>query len=442
MVWRDLWVEARVRSGIKPKIKDDYSKIMTEAIRTSVNADDDVKEILLRYVRTYAFEEYKAAGTYQWAAIVSPMFIQWLAEARKKKITFDDLNPPNLSADDVSEFAKEYASTPAKGYKAKNSKFVRAHIRSYMVIFGKYLEDRGYPKITKYPFTGLKVKMPKSRRIIVYSNDELNEFYNTILFGSESYITLFFKLIMQTGLRPLHGYYITCGDIGDKPFKDALDRNFYQIAARQVLEREKGNIGEEVDKKFPPDFVYISESLRNDIKKWCNSNKLPSTGHIFKDFILLHSIDLHIRRRRNNPKIRSILKSTQKYLFVGLRHTWASVIYSVTGGDVGVLLDLGGWAEDATALKVYRHSFEDDEIGAFKIAKKWEIYLPPSKKTTIERIQAGVVKKEEPEATMPGEELDKLWDALEKQNEERKKDAEKYEKRIKELEERIKKGVK
>ncbi len=440
MVWRELWVEARVRAAITPKIKDDYSKIMTEAVRTAVKADDEVKAILLSYIRTRAFEEYKAASTYQWAAILPAMFIQWLAETRKKKITLKDLNPPKTSRDDADEFAKEYASTPVKGFKAKKSKYVMALVRSHLVSFGKYLEEKGYPDIVKYPFTGLKTKMPRIRRVIVYSNDELNEFYNIVLFESEPYITLLAKLIIQTGLRPLHAYYLTCGDISEKPFKDALDRTYYQIAAREVLEREKMNIGEEVRKKFPPDFLYISESLRNEIINWCKSNKLTSTGYIFKNFVTLDAYDMHIRRRRNKPYIQARLKSKQKYMLTGLRHTWASVIYAVTNGDVGALLDLGGWTEDATALKVYRASMDESE--AFKIAKNWEVYLPLDRKEKIERVQAGLVKREETEVSIPTEELEKLWEVLEKQSEERKKDKEDYEKRIKELEKRLKKGGK
>lgn len=431
MVWRDLWVEAKARSGIKPKIKDDYYKIMAEAVRNAVNADDKVKEILLRYIRTHAFEQYKSASTYRWAVKAAPMFIQWLAETRKKMITLKDLSPPKLSDDDANEFAKEYAGTVPTGYKTKpkKSEYVKAQIRSYLINFGRYLEARGYPDITKYPFTGLKIKMPRPKRVIVYSNDELKEFYDTVLFGSEPYIKLFLKLIIQTGMRPLHGYYITCGDIGYKPFKDALDRTYYQIAARQILERDKMKIGEEVGKKFPPDFIYISESLRNEIINWCKTNKLSDTGYIFKDFIELGSIDQHIRKRRKNPKIKALLKSRQKYIMTGLRHTWASVIYSVTGADIGELLDLGGWVEDATVLKVYRQSLDERE--AFKIAKNWEIYLPPDKKTTIERIQAGVVEKEGAEAVVPKEELDKLWDVLEKQSE-----------MIRSLQEQVKKGRK
>lgn len=433
MVWRDLWIEAKARSGIKPKIKDDYSKIMAEAVRTAVNADDEVKEILLKYIRTYAFEEYKSALTYRWATRAAPMFIQWLAETRKKKITLKDLDPPKLSADDANEFAKEYAGTPATGYKAKKSEFIKASARSYLANFGRYLEARGYPKIRKYPFTGLKIKMPRTRRIVVYSNDELKEFHDIVLFGSESYVKLFWKLVIQTGLRPLHGYYITCGDIGYKPFKDALDRTYYQIAARQILGREKRKIGEEVGRKFPPDFVYISESLRNEIIKWCESNKLPSTGYIFKDFINLGSVDDHVRRKRNSPKIQSLLKSKQKYMMVGLRHTWASVIYSVTSGDVGALLDLGGWTEDATVLRVYRTSLDESE--AFKIAKNWNIYLPLDKKEKIKRVQAGLEKMEAPEAIISKDEMDRMWDEMAKQREQ-------FMKKIEELEKQIKKGGK
>ena len=418
VTWKALWTESREKIEITPKIKEDYYKIMSEAIRTSLNADAKVKAALLKYLMPYSFEEYKSFQTYKWAAILPPTFIQWLSEARKKEITLIDLDPPNISADDAAMFAREYST----------SEFVRAQVRSYLVGFGKYLDYRGLT--SKNPFGGLKVRMPRSRRVILYNNDELNEFFNIVLFGAEPYTSLFFRMVLQTGLRPLHAFYLTYGDIQAKPQKDALDRTFYPIESRQILEREKRKIGESVGKKFPPDFSYISEKLRNDMIKWCELNKLSSSGYLFKDFITMDAYDMYLRRRRESPKIAALLKTKQKYILYGLRHTWASIIYAVTGADVGAVMDLGGWADDTTVLKVYRNSMDEQE--AFKIAKNWEIYLPPKLKSQIQRIQSGVEEKEKPigEPAISKGDLDKMWDFIEKQKSEMKSMADK----IKELE--------
>lgn len=308
--WKDLWANARERSGISPiTTKDDFYRVMSDAVKKDLNADDRVKEVLLAFLKPYAFSEYKSFQTYKWAAIIPATFVQWLSERNKEKVTLKDLEPPSITADDALNFAEDYSS----------SLFVQAQVRSFLIKFGKYLTSRYI--ISKDPFLGVEVNMPESERTLVYTSEMLDEFYDVILFGASTHIVLFFRLLIQTGLRPLHGYFITCSDIEDRPMKDALGRTFYVINILSVLRREKRKLKEEVEKKVPPDRVYISESLRNDILKWCSEQK-PPQGYVFKDFSVLDSIGTFIERRRKSETIKPRLKFTVKYILYGLRHTW------------------------------------------------------------------------------------------------------------------------
>lgn len=281
------------------------------------------------------------------------------------------------------------ASLFADAYSTKTS--VQAHVRSAIIKFGKYILSEGV--VTTYPFGGLKVSMPKTRRTILYNEGMLDEFYNVLLFNAERYYTLFFRLMIQTGLKPINLYYLACGDIEyDKPQTDALDRTFYPIFALKMYQREKRKIKEEVYRKMPPEAVYISESLKNDIKTWCDEKNLTGTGYLFKDFVILDAYATYIRRRRKNPTIRERLKfKDTKYIWYGLRDTWASVIYALTG-STEYLVDLGGWESEKIPLAVYNASMKSCE--AMSIAKKWEIYLPPDKRDEILDIQGRCERKE------------------------------------------------
>lgn len=405
MSWKDLYTDARIKYGKAPFVKDDYYIVMSEAVKSSLNADSKLKEALLTFLKPYAFSEYKAASTYKWASIIPPTFIQWLSVQRKKKITFSDIEAPNITPDDAVFFAEQYSESP----------FVQAQIRSYLIKFGKFLVSRYH--ITRYPFGDMKVDMPLSRRTIIYNGEMLDDFYNSLLFDSPGYITLFFRMLIQTGQRPGHIYYLTCGDIEyDKPQQDALGQTFYPIFIRKMLEREKRKIKETVFKKVPPEVVYISEQLKNDIVKWCEENDLTSKGYIFKDFITLDAYDTFIRRRRERPDIYSRLKHKEvKYILYGTRHTWTSVMYSITK-DIGDLIDLGGWTGANIPLTVYRVSMKSCE--ALEIAKKWGIYLPPDKMDEISELQARCERKEvEPAAgatTVSIEQFDELKSLVEK----------------------------
>lgn len=379
MSWNDLFTDARIKSGIHPRVKDDYYRIMSQAVKT-VNADPKLKEALQVFL-TDAFDKYKSAVSYKWASITPPKFIQWLSETRKKKISFSDLEPPKTTKDDAVSFAKQYS-------KSEN---VQSQVKSYLIGFGKFLVSRYH--ITRYPFGDLKVDMVTERRIIVYNDEMLDDLYNVLLAGAPEYYSLFFRILIETGLRGGHIYYLTYGDIQiNRPQKDALDRTFYPIFVRDMLVREKRKIKETIGKKELPEAVYISEQLKNDIVKWCDDNKLIGKGYVFKDFFAFSSFSLFIRRRRQMSHTAPRLKHKNiKYIPYGVRHTWTSVMYAVTK-DAGDLIDLGGWSGVTIPLTVYRNSMKACE--ALAIAKKWEIYLPPDKKDEVLELQGRCERKE------------------------------------------------
>ena len=409
MVWKEIYTDARIRKGIIPKTKEDYSKIMSDAI-TKVNADTKVKDMLLSYL-SYGLSAYKSASSYKRAAIIPTTFVQWLSEKRKKKITLIDLEFPNTDPEDAISFAKAYSP----------SEHLQAQIKSYLITFSKYLVSGRYP-ISKDPFMDLEIDMPESKRVIVYNEEELDDFYNVLLSGAPRYYTLFFRLLMETGQRPVSIYYLTCGDIEyDKPQQDALDRTFYPIFIRSALVREKQKIGETLSKRKRPAVVaYISEQLKNDIVKWCDDNKLTGKGYIFKEFFGRYTYNEFIRARRENPDIVSRLKHKDTlYIFYGLRHTWTSVMYAITN-VIGDLIDLGGWSAAGIPMEVYRVSMKP--CPALAIAKKWDIYLPPNRKDVVLELQGKCERKEE--ERVPGvpavsieqfEKLQSLVETLQKQ---------------------------
>lgn len=364
MSWRDLYTKARIRTGITPKVKDDYYKIMSDSITKDVNADTKLKGALKSYL-SYAQTRYKTAKTFYKATRYAIMFVQWLSEDRKRTIKLTDMELPYITSIDAENLAKAFSEKDG----------VRESLKSYLITFVNYLISGIYPEISKDPFRTLEINMPRTSSTIVYSDEMIDEYYNSVMFGAPRYYTLFFRLQLETGQRPIGIYYLTRNDIENtKPVKDALDRTFYLILLRESNDRERRKLGESVSKqKAPADIVYVSEQLRNDIINWCDEKKITGKGYIFKKFFVRDSYTQFSKDRRENPDIASRLKYKIKYHPYGLRHTWASVIYAITG-DPQDLKRLGGWKSTETPLDVYVAEMKPCQ--ALLIAQNWGIYLP------------------------------------------------------------------
>jgi len=89
-----------------------------------------------------------------------------------------------------------------------------------------------------------------------------------------------------------------------------------------------------------------------------------------------------------------------------LRETWASVIYNASGYDLKLVKDLGGWATANIPIEVYVATMSPEE--AVRIARKYEIFLPKSTKSAVDKIEKGI--RPEVEALM--EEVRRLKEKL------------------------------
>ncbi len=378
--WNDIYSQARIESGIAPvTTKDDFYTIMSVGIQKYVEADSKLKEAMLLFLKPYAFKAEKSADAYRWMAIYPAMFIQWLAQRKTKKVTLADLEYPNLTPEIGDLFTQDNSE----------SENVKAHIRSAMIKFLKFLTERHL--VIKYPFPGFKVDMPKSVRVVVYNLKNLDEFYDKILLDKEEYYTLFFRLLLQTGARPGQINNIRCEDIGKNPTEDALGRKFYPIFTLKLLTREKKIIKEVVYKKMPAEVVYISESLRNDLIAWCAKKSLKPENYIFLSSVGLGAIQEGIRRTAKRLESK-LSNKPGYYILYGLRHTWASVVYHVTGFNIRYLQTAGGWEGVGIPLGTYTALMNDCE--AVNIVKKWEIYVPVDSRDMIQDIQRRCEGKE------------------------------------------------
>lgn len=405
--WNDLYSKSRIESGIMPvSTKDDFYTIMSAGIQKHVDADRELKEAMLLFLKPYAFKEEKSADAYKWMAIYPAMFIQWLAQRKGKSITLKDLEYPNLTPEIGDLFTQDNSE----------SENVRAHIRSSMIKFLKFLTERHL--VIKYPFPGFKVDMPKSVRVVVYNLKNLDEFYNRILLDKEEYYTLFFRLLLQTGSRPGQINNIRLEDIGKNPTEDALGRKFYPIFTLKLLTREKKIIKEVVYKKMPAEVVYISESLRNDLLAWSSKKSLKPESYIFLSSVGLGAIQEGVRRTAK--RLASKLSNKPGfYILYGLRHTWASVVYHVTGFNIKYLQTAGGWEGVGIPLGTYTALMNECE--AVDIVKKWDIFVPVDSRERIQDIQRRCEGKEaelipaRPTTTTELESLRKMVEDLQKQ---------------------------
>ena len=150
-----------------------------------------------------------------------------------------------------------------------------------------------------------------------------------------------FHLLLQTGLREAHAAMFTYRDIFDavKDFRKSdmpenfLGDVFYPIPAVQIVKRHKEEIGEKISKtKGVAKIVYIHAGLYNDILNLYNEARPP-----------LDSTLLGVSQTGMRKAGYTIKKRTRMDVFTwSLRHTWASVYYIVSGGNLKAVATAGG----------------------------------------------------------------------------------------------------
>lgn len=435
--YKELWEFAQDISGISPvNTKGDIRKIAIEAVNY-VNAEDDVKQYLLKYIKIHAFETMQSTGGYSQMVQFALFFIQWLSERRGYEITRKDLNlydvtqnPKGITFTWGKEFVADYVPEKS-GVQSKTS---MAAIRNTLIKLFKYLEMERFT--IGYSMLGLITDMPRGSWVVAYNIPELDEMFNKIIMGKPVYYSLFMRLLLQVGSRPGHVFPIKCKHLEEfkTPVKDALGRNFYYINTQRILQDEKTGRQEEITKKFPAGgtavrgagTALISEQLRNDLIAWCKSRNNQPSDYIFQKFISLGGIQggiadrVHILsgykfvndRWAKDPARQNVLSHDMDfYSLYGLRHTWTSVLYFIPSTEqeaLDYLRPAGGWSPDSTVpVSSYKQYMNRED--ALAIVEKYEIYIPPRWEKDLEAIWKGKEKAAAP-AMMGAEELKKLED--------------------------------
>ena len=377
---------------------------------------DELRAVLESYLLVVAPERYTAVYTLR--RYVLPYiteFIEFLAKRRGRAIDVDDLDISKLKGADIQLFLS----------RKTKSKHMQRYIYNYINVFGKWLEEEGY--VQKFPKIKIVIpkappevraerKLGKPRRL-----EELDRIFSVVSMPMPKVprerlpiYRYFFKFLLQTGLRPAHALLFKVGDFSEENVEwveDVWGRMFVKLPSFRIVEREKKERGEIITKKVPAPYVFISESLYNEIFSYC----VEEMGWDYDDYICPIPLNT-LQKRAMFVAEATGIKDFSLYDF---RDTWASVIYNCSGYDVSLIVEMGGWSSSQIPVDIYARTMRPSE--AIEIARRYEIFLPVTIREKVEAIEAG--KK----ITITAEDLerrDKLIQELMKKVEELRKELE------------------
>ena len=148
---------------------------------------------------------------------------------------------------------------------------------------------------------------------------------------------------------------------------------FYPIPAAVIVSRHKKDRGEHISKtKGIPELVYIHEDLYQSIRDLYEGiEPKDETDEMMLDETLL-GVSLAAMQKVGRTTARKVWL---KEFTWSLRHTWASVYYIMTGGNLKSLADAGGWTSVDIPFKHYVAVMSERD--AYNIVKDYHIYLDP-----------------------------------------------------------------
>ena len=239
------------------------------------------------------------------------------------------------------------------------------------------------------------------------SYQDVNIFFNNLLFGMKPYQRYYAKYLLQTGLRPKHAYMslrfwdleaaTAAIDITAAPCHRLEIRNAIDTAREHQKGIEVSRI------KGYPDSVVISRDLYDDlmafmtakgsrhpIRLWDTVKRSFSYtwktvaemtevekkhcwvfGHMAGDRVLASDI---VERKKFPLKYQLPPDPRNRFVLYSLRKTWATVIYRLTEKDVNLVMRMGGWASVEMPLTTYIEAMP--ETDAWFVKSKYGIYIP------------------------------------------------------------------
>jgi integrase len=360
--------KAKALAKLKAELRDDPLPLTPE-----------LEEIVVdTYLYDEAYDAYSGKSLADWVYKYLPRFFRWWAEEQGTGIvSLTDV--ANMRKYDAERFSKAMTTGPVS----------RTKINSIMSKFGGWLHE--IERVTPYnPFKGVKMKKSRVvRKPTVHSCEELDSIFDAIhrIRGAPEGMTasevrrqynMFSRFLLQTGLRYSQAFEFTCGDFDcDHLEVDVLfGEKFCRLDSYAIIEAYKSGIDEEIKKKIPAEYVYVHFDLYSDIIEWCEKRHLEPDDRVMQmGMPALRDQARRIKERSGLPKFTW-----------SLRHTWATVMYQMVG-DAGMaaLIKMGGWQSAAMPLQHYIELMSPEE--AYKIVKKYHIYLPPSEHSRYLDIQ-------------------------------------------------------
>jgi len=372
---------------LSPKKMQIYMlEAQAELDRISNMVTPELLEALEGYLLYTAPTNYKSVDTLRKKVLRYILrFVEFLHERRGKPLSIEDFDISKLKDFHIRMFLDKEAE----------SDYVKRLINTYIHVFGKWLEDNGY--IHKFP--KVKVEVPEAPPEVRYERKigkprrlhELERIFDVV----STYMPkvppervpiydYFFRLLLQTGLRPIHALSLRVEDFEKDNVEwveDVWGREFVKINFFRVLEREKKIMGTAISrKKRPAPYIHISHNLYKRIYDY-----VVEQGWDYDDYIC----PIPMRTLQRRCEVIAKVTGISDFSMYDFRDTWASVIYNASGHDVSLLVELGGWKSASIPVDVYARSMAPSE--AIEIAKKFEIYLPLVIKEVVESIEAGEV---------------------------------------------------
>jgi len=352
---------------------------------TALPVSDDLRDVLEMYFTAVAPERYTSYTTLRKNVLpwISD-FIEFIANRRKRLVGLDDLDINRLKGAEIQMFLSSKT----------RSKYTQRSVYSFVSTFGKWLESEGY--VQKFP--RIKIVMPKAPPEVKAERkvgkprtlDQLDKIFTVVSMPMPKVprerallYRYFFRLLLQSGLRPAHAKLLKVKDFSDENIEwvtDVFDRDFVKISSFAAVEREKKEHGEVITKKIPAPYIFISESLYDEIYTYT----IEELGFSEEDYIC----PIPIRSLQRRAEFVAEATGIADFSLYDFRDTWASVIYNCSGYDVSLIVEMGGWSSAQIPVDVYARTMSPSE--ALTIAKKYEIYLPPVIKEKVDAIEAGM----------------------------------------------------
>lgn len=355
------------------------------AVLENLPVTDELREVLDDYLTIFVPNKYTAISTMKKKVLpyIADLMV-FLSKRFRRKVDVTDLDISVLK----STILLKYITTRSK------SVDVQSAIKTYISVFGKWLESEGY--VTKFPRVVITVpKKSPEKKAEKKMGQPRNYAELSAVFSLLTRATLrvpedevaiyqnFFRLLLASGMRPSHALMLRFMDFTKDNVEwveDAFGRAFIKVASFKAVEREKELRGEKVTKKAPPDYIYISEGLYDSIYNYA----------IDHDWELDYYIcPISLRSLQNKATRIARLARIPRFSLYDFRDTWASVLYNASGYNISIIVELGGWSSAHIPADVYIKSMSPPE--AVMIAEQYEIYLPPAIEEAVKAAKEGVI---------------------------------------------------